>query len=102
MHASKKKIKSPNFLKGLDTTFIVDENGKKWTLISHPKSKLQLAKIEDSDNLINSFVKYHYGLFNLMVIIHMIVLGIFQKPFIRIGYQWQSVSIGQAHKHKPV
>ncbi|HMG92005.1 MAG TPA: hypothetical protein VK589_18240 [Chryseolinea sp.] len=59
-----KRDKISDFLKGLDTTFIVDENGKKWTLISDPKSKLQFTKIEDIDNSINGFVKYHYSLFN--------------------------------------
>ena len=33
------KDKISDFLKGLDTTVIVDENGKKWTLISHASFK---------------------------------------------------------------
>ena len=67
MPTNKAKIsdqRNKMLLKGLDTTFIVDENEKKWTLISNVKSKLQLVKIEDIDNSINGFVKYLYTLFN--------------------------------------
>jgi hypothetical protein len=44
-------------ISGRDTTFLVDENGKKYMVISE-------NKIEEIDNSINGFVKYRYNLFN--------------------------------------